>query len=213
MTIIDIILESLVLKHGAPFKPVDVSGCIGGTADASNAAGGLTRSGLSAPFKATGVCQMDEVVAAPIQEYWEGSWQQWGLIVIGLPALLVLAVAAFTLAHFSGTPLLGVGLGGIGLLLLVLKLPSFQTGNSEITSHEISWVAQKKWPGVTDERADLCFVSTLKGYGYSGFSSRTDTDFKAAMMAKRAYAEAYLARPEVADLCAKLAANLPTVTQ
>lgn len=202
---LDTILENLVLAHGAPFSLPDVSGCHGGTADESNAAGGLTRSGLSAPFKAEGICQMDEIVAAPAQEVWEGSWQQWALIVIGVPALLTIALVALALGHFSGASWLGAVLAAIGFFVLVLKLPSFQTGQSEITSHEISWLAQRQWPGVTEERADICFVSTLKGYNYNGFSSRSDADFKAAMAAKRAYAEAWLARPEIKALCEKLA--------
>ena len=203
--ILDALLERLVLLYGAPIRAVDVSGCRGGSVEESNAAGGLVRSGFTAPFKAAGICQMDEIVAAPLQEAWEGAWQQWNLLLCGPPGLALIGLAAWLVGHLADSPALGLALGvPAGLLFLRLLLP-FQTGRSEITSHEISWEAQKIWPGVSDARADQCFLATLPGYDYPSFAGMSLADFKAAMTAKKAYADAWLARPEVKALCQQLA--------
>jgi hypothetical protein len=201
LPVLDPLLEQLVLSHGWPIAKPDVSRCRPGTRDEANAAGGFTRSGLSCGFRASGVQQWDVFPGGPPQEYWEMCWQQWKLVLAGIPLLIEGTLVGLVLdatAHQAAFVALGVAAGlGAGILAYTR-----QTGRSEIFSHTISW-RDAIAGGVTEPRADEAYVDNLPAYDYGlGWSRNTPAQFKALMMARRADAEAWCQRPDAQEVFA-----------
>lgn len=196
--LLDRIVEPLVLKHGAPFKPMDWSRTGIGTRAQTQQTDGFERNRPSAPFEVKGEAQWDEYPGAIMQEVEEGDVQQWYLILFGAAGLILGCIAAAVTLYLTG------------LLYGLIVVPSFviaagyfasgyQTPRSEDVSHAVEWWCLEKL-GVPRERLIECCVSNMHGYDWYGsaFTSRSDDEITASLLALQPYAEAYMARPEAA---------------
>lgn len=201
MNFLDKLISGLVLKHGG-FVAVDMSEVRFGTRDETIAANGLSRSGFTSPFKATGVTTREEGVGGLAQEDQEGAWQQWLLVVAGPAVLAALAIAAIVVGRIAGSGIVPA-LAACALAVAALRyLAAWQTAQSEVTSHAISERACQNYQGMNVERSHQCFADNLAGYDqYPSLQKLVPAQLRALVEAEYPYADRWLARPDVQQRC------------